>query len=52
VLMRIEQSNPELANQLRAQFKEGGGVDASPNSAGKPLPTQLPPRRGTESAMI
>jgi hypothetical protein len=52
VLMRIEQSNPDLANQLRAQFREGGGVDASPNSAGKPLPTQLPPRRGTESAMI
>lgn len=52
VLMRIEQSNPDLASQLRSQFKEGGGVDASPNSAGKPLPSQLPPRRGPESSMI
>lgn len=52
VLSRIEQQNPELANQLRAQFRGGGSVDASPNTAGSPLPTQLPPRRGTESAMI
>ncbi len=52
VLTRIEQSNPQLARQLQAQFNQGGGVDPSPNPAGQPLPTQLPPRRGTESAMI
>jgi hypothetical protein len=52
VLTRIEQSNPELARQLQAQFNQGGGIDPSPNTAGKPLPTQLPPRRDAKSAMI
>lgn len=53
VLGRIASKNQDLANQISQQLNQGGVTDVSPNqSAAAPLPTQLPPRRGAESAMI
>lgn len=49
-LQQIAQQNPQLA-QLVAQLLRSSGP-ATPASAGKPLPEQLPPRRGAESAII
>lgn len=49
VLNRIAQQNPQLAQQVLGQLRGTGG---GPSGAAAPLPTQLPPRRGPETAMI
>ena len=49
VLQRIAQQNPQLAQQVLSQLRGTGGTSGG---ASAPLPTQLPPRRGPETAMI
>jgi len=51
-LQQLAQQNPLLAQAVAQVLRSGGAAASSPDSAGKPLPEQLPPRRGPESASI
>lgn len=52
IINQIAQQDPELAQMVSQLVAQMSGQAGGRNSAGKPLPEQLPARRGPESAMM